>query len=382
MKLYAQGLARRLHEQRVGPLSEADGGPPERPNFPWQQENRQEPTHSYNGRATSAIRTSQDRREPTETDNGRDPSDHGSDPSRQEPTQTDNAAARDSELLRRVETAGGPAGSPSQVAPRDSGSQWDTAGPPAEPRALGHRAGANGANGANATNGAGAERLKPRDGANGSHVSSSRAAPASLSNHDGDAVLAQSTFDPRVAHKVKPLSQAQLNAVDLLVLGHSDSSAANHLGVHRTTVSNWRENHPAFRAELARRRQEVWGGAVERVRALLHQAVEEMAKQLKDEDKLVRFRAASRLLALARHFRPADEPTDVEGVLTLEARRLNVQKHELHPAQSLVYEVDRETALQFLMNRAREDFTVGANAKEALPHARESMEKGLLSSGL
>ena len=104
-----------------------------------------------------------------------------------------------------------------------------------------------------------------------------------------------------------------------------------------------------------------------------------MEKQLTDEDKLVRFRAASRMLALARHFKPADEPADVEGVLTLEARKLNVAKHELHPAQSLVYEDDREEALQFLMNRAREDFTVG---KDALPHAADSMKNGLLSSGI
>jgi hypothetical protein len=208
----------------------------------------------------------------------------------------------------------------------------------------------------------GRDRRRARDGSNGKHVSSLRVEPGALSGGDGHAALAQSEFDPRVADRVKPLAQAQLNAIDLLILGHSDNSAANHLGIHRTTVSNWRLNHPAFRAELARRRQEVWGGACERFRALLNGAVEEMEKQLEDEDKDVRFRAASRLLALARHFSPADEPTDVEGVLTLEARRLNVQKHELHPARSLVYEADREEALQFLMRRAGEDLTTGPDA--------------------
>ncbi len=283
MKLYAQGLARRLHAQRIGQVADPDGGPPQRPSLPGPPHDRSNPINP----------------------------DHG--------------------------------------------------------------------NGANGKNG---DRLTPRDGANGSHVSSSAsssAQPAALSGTNGDAALVEHAYEPRVAHKVKPLSQAQLNAIDLLVLGHSDRSAANHLGIHYTTVSNWRTNHPAFRAELARRRQDVWGGACERFRALLDKAVEEMEKQLTDEDKDVRFRAASRTLALARHFKPADEPTDVEGVLTLEARKLNVAKHELHPAQSLVYEDDREEALQFLMNRAREDFTVG---KDALPQARDSMKDGLLSSGI
>ena len=350
MKLYAQGLARRLHEQRIGKLDEVDGGPPEPPErFPWQA-----PPPPPSARAT---------------DNG-DAAHAGDSPNLINPDHLADATTADSPRLIETDQCGDDHddASPDGDSPKLIETDHDDA-----------EGSSNGSNGSYRSNRKKTDRLRPRDGMNGTHVSSSRVEPASLSDNHGDQVLARSQFDPRVAHKVKPLSQAQLNAIDLLILGHSDRSAANHLGVHYTTIGKWRQYHPAFRAELARRRQEVWGGAVERFRALLNNAVEEMEKQLKDEDKHVRFRAARTMLALSRNFRPADEPADVEGVLTLEARKLNVEKHEIHPAKSLVYEDDREEALQFLMNRAREDFTLET---EQLPHAQQSMEKGLLSSRL
>src|SRR5687767_7557099 len=112
MKLYAQGLARRLHAQRVGPLAEADGGPPGPPRLP---------------------RSPEDRSKPIKTDHG---------------------------------------------------------------------------NGANGKNG---DHLAPRDGCNGRHVSScsstqpDSSSHASLSGTDAEAALVASTYEPRVAHRVKPL---------------------------------------------------------------------------------------------------------------------------------------------------------------------------------
>jgi hypothetical protein len=83
-----------------------------------------------------------------------------------------------------------------------------------------------------------------------------------------------------------------------------------------------------------------------------------MSKLLEDPNPAIRFRAARSILSMAPRFAPPDEPIDVEGVLTAEARKLNVQFNEIHPATQIVYEDERERALNHLMQRAGEDYTV------------------------
>ena len=51
----------------------------------------------------------------------------------------------------------------------------------------------------------------------------------------------------------------QLNAIDLLPPGKTDTEAAELLGLHRTTVTKWRLYDPVFQAALNRRRAEAWG---------------------------------------------------------------------------------------------------------------------------
>src|SRR5688572_6363638 len=65
------------------------------------------------------------------------------------------------------------------------------------------------------------------------------------------------------------LSVTQLNAIDLMVLGRRDADVARAVGVHRNTVGNWRRLDPRFQAELNRRRQEIWGASVDRLRGLV-----------------------------------------------------------------------------------------------------------------
>lgn len=194
------------------------------------------------------------------------------------------------------------------------------------------------------------------------NATSSAASPAGCSDASPEpsepAGEKRKQYEPRIAHRVKRLSPAQLAAMELLVFGHSDPSVANHLGVHRQTVFNWRHHHPAFRAELARRRAQVWEAAADKFRAGLENAVDVLLKQVNDVYTPTSFRAARAMLSLAHKFEPADDPVDVEGVLTLEARKLKVQKYELHPSKSLVYEDEREEALEHLMKQAGEDFTV------------------------
>jgi hypothetical protein len=171
-------------------------------------------------------------------------------------------------------------------------------------------------------------------------------------------------FEKRVAQKVKPLSIAEENAIDLIILGHSDRSVADHCGVHRVTVTRWRLYNPAFRAELSRRRQEIAGATADGFRQLAQDALVVMSKLLEDPNPSVRFRAARSVLAMTPRFAPPDEPIDVEGVLTAEARKLNVQFHETHPASAIVYEDERARALDHLMQRAGEDYTADEKADE------------------
>ena len=178
------------------------------------------------------------------------------------------------------------------------------------------------------------------------------------SAEDVEPIDAKLAFERRVAQKVKPLSLAEENAIDLIILGHSDQSVADHCGVHRVTVTRWRLYNPAFRAELSRRRQEIAGATADGFRQLAANALVVMSKLLEDPNPSVRFRAARSILAMAPRFAPPDEPIDVEGVLTAEARKLNVQFNEIHPATQIVYEDERERALNHLMQRAGEDYTV------------------------
>src|SRR5437773_1400257 len=74
-------------------------------------------------------------------------------------------------------------------------------------------------------------------------------------------------------HLARALTVAQLNAIDLLVAGATDGEAASAAGVTRQTVNLWRNHDPVFIAELNRQRRDVWGGAVDKLRALLPEAL-------------------------------------------------------------------------------------------------------------
>jgi hypothetical protein len=82
----------------------------------------------------------------------------------------------------------------------------------------------------------------------------------------------------------KPLSIAQENAIDLLILGKSDREVADTVGVNRTTIWEWRTAHPLVMATLERRRAEVWRQPQERLRSLLAKAVENLAAAVEGGD--------------------------------------------------------------------------------------------------
>jgi hypothetical protein len=90
----------------------------------------------------------------------------------------------------------------------------------------------------------------------------------------------------------KPLSLAQENCIDRLILGDTDQEAATAVGVSRQTVWEWRARHPVFMATLQERRAELYRGVTERLRSGLGKAVDTLLGAVHQGD----LRAALELL--------------------------------------------------------------------------------------
>lgn len=83
---------------------------------------------------------------------------------------------------------------------------------------------------------------------------------------------------------LRSLTERQLLAIDALLTGSTHREAAEAAGVHRVTVSGWVSTHPAFQAELNRRRQELNEGRAARLRELDEAALNALAARLDDGD--------------------------------------------------------------------------------------------------
>jgi hypothetical protein len=80
----------------------------------------------------------------------------------------------------------------------------------------------------------------------------------------------------------KGLSIRQLDAVELVVLGKTDQQVAEEVGVHRVTVTRWRNYDLEFIAELNRRRRQVCEASTNRLRALLPKAFDALEDELEN----------------------------------------------------------------------------------------------------
>jgi hypothetical protein len=81
----------------------------------------------------------------------------------------------------------------------------------------------------------------------------------------------------------EPITPAQLAAVEVLASGGTFSDAARAAGVDRLTVDDWRDDNPAFVAELNARRQDRRDSVQSRLRSLADKAVATIEKMLDDE---------------------------------------------------------------------------------------------------
>jgi hypothetical protein len=106
--------------------------------------------------------------------------------------------------------------------------------------------------------------------------------------------------------KIGHLTVEQLNAIDLLIGGRTDREVAETVRVTRQTECRWRQN-PYFEAALNRRRREVYGVAVEKLRGLLPAAVDRLADELEGDDGLkVALKLMEQLAPSVGEWGPAD----------------------------------------------------------------------------
>jgi hypothetical protein len=105
---------------------------------------------------------------------------------------------------------------------------------------------------------------------------------------------------PPPPHPTGRLTEQQLIAITIMLAGRPIADVAHGAGVDRRTIYNWRHHHAAFRAELERRRSDVWDETADRIRALLDPAVRMLEEQIRSRYDQDRYRAARTILRLAK----------------------------------------------------------------------------------
>lgn len=117
------------------------------------------------------------------------------------------------------------------------------------------------------------------------------------------------------------LSGPQSVAAQAVAWGATDAEAAERCGVSRQTVWRWRTQNPFVMAEINRRREAIWSGAADRVRALVSEALDAVEREISGGTDA--YRAAFRLLELAgmgsRDFAPQGH-TDAGDIISEAAR--------------------------------------------------------------
>jgi DNA-binding XRE family transcriptional regulator len=154
----------------------------------------------------------------------------------------------------------------------------------------------------------------------------------------------------------RALSIDQQNAVDLLVVGKTDQATAEAVGVSRQTVNGWRNGNPWFQAEVNRRRQELWGVAVDQLRALLPRAVAVLAEELETGEARARVAVdILRLAGLDRIKAPQKLDTflvgltDPDAIIDAEVRRrrpdMDVYFRDIRDGHGAITEAERQAVL-------------------------------------
>jgi hypothetical protein len=120
------------------------------------------------------------------------------------------------------------------------------------------------------------------------------------------------------------LSSQQEAALDLLAAGQNITDTAAALDLARQTVSEWLNHHAGFQAALNQRRQDLWAGCADRLRALLPQALDTLEKALGSYEH--RLKAAEIVLKAAGFFGNSQQPAGPTNAEVIEQTRAIVEK--------------------------------------------------------
>lgn len=120
----------------------------------------------------------------------------------------------------------------------------------------------------------------------------------------------------RGANHLDSLTDRHITAITLLLIGHKPTTVANALGLNPRTLHRWRTQNPAFREELARRRDELLADTTGRLCELLGASLDALQNQLFADHPPTARSAAKTLLVLAQvpqRLAPPPSPTPMGG---------------------------------------------------------------------
>lgn len=103
------------------------------------------------------------------------------------------------------------------------------------------------------------------------------------------------------------LSTIQTQVLSGLLSGQSVAAVAREHGIHRSTIYNWRKDHPHFTFALDQARSRLQDALYDETQDLVAQSLEVFAGLLHSQDDRMKFRVAQAILRLANPARPTPE---------------------------------------------------------------------------
>lgn len=162
------------------------------------------------------------------------------------------------------------------------------------------------------------------------------------------------------ARRVAPLTEQQAHAAALVAEGKPLGDVAEAIGTDEAAVSEWREDNPAFIAEVNTRRREAWATAQDRLRALVPQALDALAQAVEAGD----LKASVEVLKAAGVYGKASAPggeTDPELLQVQQAEAWAKAEYAKQGPKDLLGMVHAEEDRAELVHRRLAELRSGAN---------------------
>ena len=134
------------------------------------------------------------------------------------------------------------------------------------------------------------------DGRRAMQTTDGQAVAAAMSQNVPECPIRAERISAPDAQVPAGLGDAQLRAIELLLLGTPLVDVARECGVDRRTVYRWRHDDRLFRAELERDRREMWATNMDRMRMLIGRSLDVLEEELDEEHPRSRMWAARTVL--------------------------------------------------------------------------------------